>query len=63
VLAAATYDNGGGGNFFYFLDARTGTILRTISAPGVEFAQPVFADGYVMFATVGGGLRVYHVSP
>jgi outer membrane protein assembly factor BamB len=63
VLAAATYDNGGGGNFFYFLDARTGTILRRLTAPGVEFAQPVFADGYMMFATVGGGLRVYHLVP
>jgi outer membrane protein assembly factor BamB len=63
VIAAATYDNGGGGNFFYFIDARTGAVLRRINAPGVEFAQPIFADGYVMFATVGGGLRVYQLGP
>jgi outer membrane protein assembly factor BamB len=62
VIAAASYDNGGS-NFLYFLDARTGEILRRITVSGNEFAQPVFADGYVMFARVGGGLRVYKVGP
>jgi outer membrane protein assembly factor BamB len=63
VIAAASYDSGGGGNFLYFLDARTGVVLRRITVSGNEFAQPVFADGYVMFARVGGGLRVYEVGP
>jgi outer membrane protein assembly factor BamB len=62
VIAAASYDSGGG-NFLYFLNARTGAILRKIAVSGNEFAQPVFADGYVMFARVGGGLRAYKVGP
>jgi outer membrane protein assembly factor BamB len=62
VIAAASFDSGGS-NFLYFLNARTGAILRSITVSGSEFAQPVFAGGYVMVARVGGGLRVYKVGP
>jgi outer membrane protein assembly factor BamB len=57
VLAVATYGTTGTQGI-YLLDATSGTILQSYSlGTGCgEFAQPVFADGYVFSATLGCGI-------
>jgi outer membrane protein assembly factor BamB len=52
VIAAATHDFIPSGlvNQTYLLDADTGTVLGTI-ANGKEFAQPVFADTYLLLTS------------
>jgi outer membrane protein assembly factor BamB len=56
VIAASTY--GGTVNGTYLLNATTGAILKLIGL-GKEFSQPVFADGFLILATQGGGINVY----
>ncbi len=57
VIAAATY---GSSNNLYLLNAQTGAILKTLPMPSEKvFAQPVFADGYVLLAGRSGGLKAF----
>ena len=57
VVAAATYGPGTT-NGTYLLNASTGAILKLIGL-GKQFAQPIFADNYLILATQGGGINVY----
>lgn len=50
VVAAPTYDFAGGVGKVYLLSEATGTVLRTISAAGPVFAQPVFSNGRLLIA-------------
>ena len=60
VIAVATWDDNHPNNL-YLINASNGTKLRTISnGTFKEFAQPVFADGYLLTATLNGGLIAYH---
>ncbi len=60
VVAVATWDSAHP-NALYLINASTGAKLRTISEGSTrEFAQPVFADGYLVTATLTGGLVAYH---
>jgi outer membrane protein assembly factor BamB len=65
VLAASTYNVSGGPNATYLVNAATGAILKTITPPNNSpiFAQPVFADGYLLVASVKSGLTAYRVGP
>jgi outer membrane protein assembly factor BamB len=57
VIAASTYAPSGT-NGTYLINAANGAILKLIGL-GKEFAQPVFADKYLILATQGGGINVY----
>lgn len=57
VIAASTYGPGTT-NGTYLLNATNGAILKLIGL-GKEFSQPVFADGFLILATQGGGINVY----
>lgn len=60
VVAATSYRSTTGQNAVWVLSAATGQILRTISlGKSSTFAQPVFADNYLIVASTGAGLRVY----
>jgi outer membrane protein assembly factor BamB len=62
VLAAATWDFSA--NAAYLLNAATGAILATISTSNsMVFAQPVFADNFLLIATQDQGLRAYRPGP
>ena len=55
VLSVPTYT---GGDFL--LDAATGATLATVSTgEGGVFAQPVFADNYLLVASLGAGITAY----
>jgi polyvinyl alcohol dehydrogenase (cytochrome) len=60
VIAAGTYD-ADGTNSLYLLDASNGNLLKEFPMAGAHiFAQPVFADSYLLVARTGGpGLIVY----
>jgi outer membrane protein assembly factor BamB len=61
VLAAATHlFNTTPNNRAFLIRASDGTVLRTIGTNGdAVFAQPVFADRYLLIATVTQGMRAY----
>lgn len=59
VLAVATYDKTSTDNSVYLVDASTGQIVRRIRTGTPTFAQPVFADGYLLVAASGGRLTVF----
>ena len=60
VIALGTYDNLSGINAAYVVDATNGAILATLSGPkSIIFAQPVFADDYLLVASVHVGLTAY----
>jgi outer membrane protein assembly factor BamB len=61
VIATASYGLRGGVNALYLIDAATGQILNTISyGSSSTFAQPVFADNYLITASTGAlGLQTY----
>ncbi|MBI3811122.1 MAG: PQQ-binding-like beta-propeller repeat protein [Nitrospirae bacterium] len=62
VLAAATWNFSA--NAAYLLNAATGAILATISTSNsMVFAQPVFADNYLLIATQDQGLHAYQPGP
>jgi len=62
VLAVATCDFSGAPNAVYLIDASSGQIIATVSTGDTaDFAQPVFADSYLLVATVGQGLLAYQV--
>lgn len=59
VLAVGTYDFTTTPNAFYLINAADGQILNTLSSGGNDFAQPVFASGYLFLANAGRGLTVW----
>jgi hypothetical protein len=62
VLSLATIGNPVTGTGFtgYLINAGTGAILTTLdNGNSPEFAQPVFADRYVLLATFGAGMTAY----
>ena len=64
VIAAVAFDTSGGKNAAWLIDASTGALLKTITTKNsVEFAQPVFADNYLLFATSNHGLYAYRPGP
>jgi len=56
VLAVGTWPSG---NVVSLLDANKGRVLRTINVGAPVFAQPVFADRYLLVATSTGVLTAY----
>src|SRR5438105_1032659 len=63
VIAAVTYGSTTDQNGVFFLDKTSGQLLKTIPyAAATSFGQPVFADGYVIVASRGSGLRAYAAS-
>jgi hypothetical protein len=58
-----TYQSSSTPNAMYLLDAQNGAILRTLSTGGQYFAQPVFAEGYVVTANIATGVDAYEVQP
>jgi outer membrane protein assembly factor BamB len=59
VLAVPTYDKRSTDNSVYLIDASDGRILRRIKTGTPTFAQPVFADGYLLVAASGGRLTAF----
>jgi outer membrane protein assembly factor BamB len=61
VLSVATTGSGTGAtNADYLLNASTGSILATVNnGNSPQFAQPVFADGYLFAATDTAGMTAY----
>ena len=61
LIAAASYGARGGANGLYLIDAATGQLLSTISyGSSSTFAQPVFADNFLITASQGAlGLQAY----
>jgi outer membrane protein assembly factor BamB len=59
IIAAPTYGPSTT-NGVYLVNATNGAVVKLIGI-GKEFAQPVFADTYMVLATNGGGLNVYHM--
>ena len=59
VLAVATYDKTSTDNSVYLVDSSTGNIVRRIRTVTPTFAQPVFADGYLLVAASGGWLTAF----
>jgi outer membrane protein assembly factor BamB len=57
VIAASTYGQTTA-NGTYLINASNGAVLKLIGL-GKEFAQPVFADSYLILTTQGGGINVY----
>ena len=53
VIGVGTYDNTNRPNQTYLVNGSTGAILRTLD-PGFDFAQSVFADGWVYTASSTG---------
>ena len=60
VIAVGTYDFTSTPNAVYLIDASTGTILRTLTTGGYNFAQSVFADGMLFTANGPRGLTAWH---
>ena len=63
VIAVSSYGSRGGQNALWLINATSGQILKTISyGSSSTFAQPVFADGYLLTASQGTlGLQAYTV--
>ena len=63
VIAASSFGSRGGVNALWLISAATGQILKKISyGTSSTFAQPVFADGYLLTASQGPlGLQAYTV--
>jgi hypothetical protein len=62
VLAAASYASTTGQNGVFLLNASIGQLIKTISfAKSNTFAQPMFADNYLIVASTGPGLKAYQV--
>jgi polyvinyl alcohol dehydrogenase (cytochrome) len=59
VIAAATSDQTGKQNQLYLVNATTGKAIKKYALPALEYAQPVFADGFLFSATVTGGITAY----
>ena len=63
MIAASSFGSRGGVNALWLISAATGQILKKISyGTSSTFAQPVFADGYLLTASQGPlGLQAYTV--
>jgi outer membrane protein assembly factor BamB len=62
LIAAGTFDSTNTPNAVYLVDASTGAIVRTFSAPGGKFfSQPVFADGWLYTGNTSRGLTAYRL--
>jgi len=61
VIGVGTYDFTTVPNAEYLVNSSNGQIVRTLATGGTDFAQNVFADGYVFTANVGQGLNAYHL--
>ena len=61
VVAVSTYGFGGAANVTDLIDTSDGTVLASLPTPknSATFAQPVFADGFLLVASVSGGLTAY----
>jgi outer membrane protein assembly factor BamB len=60
VLSVGTYGSSPEPQADYLLDPATGTILATLSNGGSpQFAQSVFADGFLFLATAKAGMYAY----
>jgi outer membrane protein assembly factor BamB len=60
VLAVGTYGTSPEPEADYLLNPSTGAILATVdNGDSAQFAQPVFADGYLFIATETAGLYAY----
>jgi polyvinyl alcohol dehydrogenase (cytochrome) len=63
LLAVGTYADGSDPQADYLLDPTTGAIVATVSnGDSSQFAQPVFADQYLLIATDSAGLYAYEPS-
>ena len=58
VLAVGTYGSSATPNAVYLADARTGRIVRTLISGSSDFAQSVFADGW-LFTANGNGVYAW----
>lgn len=58
VIAVGTYGVSATPNAVYLLDARTGQILHTLITGGADFAQSVFAGGW-LFTANGNGVYAW----
>ena len=61
VIAVGTYDSSSTPNASYLLSARTGRIIRLL-VRGTDFAQTVFADGW-LFAANSDGVFAWRPKP
>lgn len=59
IAAASTSTLSGVTNRVYLVNAATGRVLAQISIPSAEYAQPVFANGYLFVTPSTGGMRAY----
>jgi hypothetical protein len=60
VLAVPTIDDSSTENGTYFVNASTGALLGHISVNNAkQFAEPVFAGGYLLLGQVNQGLNAY----
>jgi polyvinyl alcohol dehydrogenase (cytochrome) len=60
VLAVGTYGSTSQPQADYLINPTTGAILATVSnGDSSQFAQPVFADGYLLIATETAGMYAY----
>ena len=58
VLAVGTWPTG---HVVFLLNATTGKVIKKLDVGAAVFAQPAFADKYLVVATVGGVVAVYKV--
>jgi len=58
VLAVGTYGASATPNAVYLINARTGHILRTLITGSADFAQSVFAGGW-LFTANGAGVYAW----
>jgi hypothetical protein len=58
VIAVGTYDSSTTPNAIYLLSAATGRIVRTLIKGTDDFAQSVFADGW-LFTANGYGVSAW----
>jgi outer membrane protein assembly factor BamB len=48
-------------NASYLINAATGAMVRTMDSTGNYFAQPVFANGWLYTARIGGLMKAWHL--
>jgi hypothetical protein len=62
VIAAASRGSIVNKNGVFLINSSNGKLVRTISyGKSSIFAQPVFADRYLLVASTGSGLKAYTV--
>jgi hypothetical protein len=58
VLAVGTWPTG---HVVFLLNAATGEVIKKLDVGAAVFAQPAFADRYLVVATTGGVVASYKV--